>query len=180
MIKVSKFLIFVTVLVCLTSSAFAAGETSSGTLTVTGTIDGTIKLTLETATNGGGNNLTLGGVTSATKALGTISKTMTAPTDWSLSNTASDWTLASYVGVKVDKANVTSSNHTLAARLSSTPTAGIAWSFGGTSLSTTNANVTATGPYDSKSDYLLSINVADTVGDGVAVDNTITLTATAN
>jgi hypothetical protein len=180
MIKSSKFFVLTVVIMSLSTVAFAVGETTNGTLTVTGTIDGTLKLTLETATNGGGNNLTLGGVTSATKALGTISKTMTQPADWALSTTVSDWTLATYVGVKVDKANLTSANHTLAARLSGAPTAGIGWSFGGTSLSTTNANVTATGAYDTKSDYLLSINVADTVGDGVTIDNTITLTATAN
>ena len=162
-------------------SAFAAGETATGTLAVTGTIDGTLMLTLETASTGVDNdNLSLSGSNVESAALGTISKTASAPAGWSKSVTASDWKLSTYVGVKVDKANIASGSHTLTAKLASVPESGISWKMGAADLSTVDATVDDAGVYESTADYQLAVDIADSAADDSAIDNTITLVATAN
>src|SRR3569832_499810 len=93
------------------AGAFAA--TSSGTLTVTGTVESSINLTIESA--GGTTSGT--GTAAATSALGSSSKYGTAPTGFTLARGASNWTLSSTVGVQVDKANLTSTDYTLPALL---------------------------------------------------------------
>ena len=100
----------------------AQAQTSSGTLTVTGTIESSINLTIESAggtTSGTGTN-------AATSALGGISKYGSAPTGFTLARGASNWTISSTVGVKVDKANLTSTDYTLTAQLGSAPASGLA------------------------------------------------------
>jgi hypothetical protein len=93
----------------------AQAQTSSGTLTITGTIESSINLTIESA--GGTTSGT--GTAAATSALGNVSKYGSAPTGFTLARGASDWTLSSTVGVKVDKANLTSTDYTLTAQLGS-------------------------------------------------------------
>jgi hypothetical protein len=93
----------------------AAAATSSGTLTVTGTIESSISLTVESA--GGTTSGT--GTAAATSALGNISKWGSAPTGFTLAKGPSNWTLSSTVGVKVEKANLTSTDYTLTAQLGS-------------------------------------------------------------
>ena len=79
------------------TSAYAADSISSGTLTVTGTIESSISLTIESA--GGTTSGT--GTAAATSDLGNMSKY--ALTGFTLARGASDWTVSSTVGVKVDK-----------------------------------------------------------------------------
>ena len=73
----------------------ATAATSSGTLTVTGTVESSINLTIESA---GGTTSGLG-TAAATSALGNINKYGSAPTGFTLARGASDWTLSSTVGV---------------------------------------------------------------------------------
>ena len=77
--------------------------TSTGTLTVTGTVASSINLTIEAA-GGSTSGLSTG---AATSALSSISKYGTVPTGFSITRTGSDWKLASSISVKVDKANLT-------------------------------------------------------------------------
>lgn len=160
----------------LTFASVASADTSSGTLTVTGTVASSINLTIESA--GGTTSGT--GTAAATSALGTISKYGSAPTGFTLARGASDWTLSSTVGVKVDKANLTSTDYTLTAQLGSAPASGIAWKLNGSTLSDSAATtLTSTGTYGSTGSYSWDIVVADSAA-AAAIDNVIDFTATSN
>jgi hypothetical protein len=154
----------------------SAQTTSSGTLTVTGTVESSINLTIESA--GGTTSGT--GTAAATSALGNISKYSAAPTGFTLARGASNWTLSSTVGVKVDKANLTSTDYTLTASLGSAPASGIVWKLNGSTLSDSSATtLTSTGTYGSTGSYSWDIVTADSAA-AAAIDNSISFTATSN
>ncbi|HEX7830004.1 MAG TPA: hypothetical protein VF787_10115 [Thermoanaerobaculia bacterium] len=154
----------------------ASADTSTGTLTVTGTVESSINLTIESA--GGTTSGT--GTAAATSALGNISKYGSAPTGFTLARGASDWTISSTVGVKVDKANLTSTDYTLTAQLGSAPASGINWKLNGSTLSDSAATtLTSTGTYGSTGSYSWDIVVADSAA-AAAIDNAVSFTATSN
>jgi len=169
--------ILATAAVALLAAAGGAGAaTSSGTLTVTGTVESSISLTIESA--GGTTSGT--GTDAATSALGSISKYSAAPTGFTLARGASDWTLSSTVGVKVDKANLTSTDYTLTAQLGSAPASGVTWKLNGSTLSDSAATtLTSTGTYASTGSYSWDLVVADSAA-AAAIDNAISFTATSN
>jgi predicted secreted protein len=152
------------------------GATSSGSLTVTGTIDSSLSLTIESA--GGTTSGT--GTDAATSALGSISKYGSAPTGFTLARGASNWTLSSTVGVQVGKANLTSTDYTLTAQLGSAPASGVTWKLNGSTLSDSAATtLTSTGTYGSTGSYSWDIVIADSAA-SAAIDNAIAFTATSN
>lgn len=154
----------------------ALADTSSGTLTVTGTVASSINLTIESA--GGTTSGT--GTAAATSDLGTISKYGSAPTGFTLARGASNWTLSSTVGVQVVKANLTSTDYTLTAQLGSAPASGIVWKLNGSTLSDSAATtLTSTGTYASTGSYSWDVVVADSAA-AAAIDNAINFTATSN
>ncbi len=173
--QLSKTLSFVLFLaVAMSTTAFAA--TSSGTITVTGTVASSISLTVESA--GGTTSGT--GTAAASSDIGSISKFGSAPTGFTLARGASDWTLSSTVGVQVVKSNLTSTDYTLTAQLGSAPASGIAWKLNGSTLSDSAATtLTSTGTYASTGSYSWDIVVADSASAAV-IDNTINFTATSN
>jgi hypothetical protein len=157
-------------------SSLASAATSSGTLTVTGTVESSISLTIESA--GGTTSGT--GTAAATAALGNISKFSAAPTGFTLARGASDWTISSTVGVKVDKSNLTSTDYTLTAQLGSAPASGVTWKLNGSTLSDSAATtLTSTGTYASTGSYSWDVVVADSAS-AAAIDNAISFTATSN
>jgi hypothetical protein len=163
-------------LAALSTVTAAGAATSSGTLTVTGTVESSINLTIESA--GGTTSGT--GTAAATSALGNISKYSAAPTGFTLARGASDWTISSTVGVKVDKANLTSTDYTLTAQLGSAPASGVVWKLNGSSLSDSAATtLTSTGTYASTGSYSWDMVVADSAA-AAAIDNAINFTATSN
>jgi predicted secreted protein len=164
---------FAVSVLALATTASAADAT--GTMTVTGTIDSSISLTVESA--GGTTSGT--GTAAATSALGSISKYGTAPTGFTLARGASNWTLSSTIGVKVEKANLTSTDYTLLANLGSSPASGVTWKLNGSSLSTTDTTLTSTGTYGSTGSYSWDIVVADSAA-AAAIDNTINFSASSN
>ncbi len=160
----------------LAFASVASAATSSGALTVTGTVESSINLTIESA--GGTTSGT--GTAAATSALGNINKYGSAPTGFTLARGASDWTLSSTVGVKVDKANLTSTGYTLTAQLGSAPASGIVWKLNGSTLSNSVATtLTATGTYASTGSYSWDIVVADSAA-AAAIGNAINFGATSN
>lgn len=165
----------VVVLSVLSASA-ASAATSSGTLTVTANVESSIQFTVESA--GGTTGGT--GTATATSALGSISKYGSAPTGFTLARGASDWTLSATVGVKVVKANLSSTDYTLTAQLNSAPATGVAWKLNGSTLSNASATtLTSTGTYGSTASYSWDIVIADSAAAGSA-DNVINFTATSN
>ena len=168
--------IIVAAAITLLTASVASAATSSGTLTVTGTVESSINLTIESA--GGTTSGT--GTAAATSALGSISKYSSAPTGFTLARGASDWTLSSTIGVKVDKANLTSTDYTLDAQLGSAPASGIVWKLNGSTLSDSAATtLTSTGTYGSTGSYSWDVVVADSAA-AAAIDNAINFTATSN
>lgn len=154
----------------------AAAATSNGTLNVTGTIESSISLTIESA--GGVTSGT--GTAAATSDLGSISKYGSAPTGFTLARGASDWTLSSTVGVRVEKANLTSTDYTLTSQLGSTPASGVTWRLNGSTLSdSAETTLTSTGTYGSTGSYSWDIVVADSAA-AAPIDNVIAFTATSN
>jgi predicted secreted protein len=165
---------FVVAMFGIVSTASAA--TSSGTLTVTGTVESSISLTIESA--GGTTSGT--GTAAASSDLGNISKFGSAPTGFTLARGASNWTLSSTVGVQVVKANLTSTDYTLTAQLGSAPASGVAWKLNGSTLSDSAATtLTSTGTYASAGSYSWDIVIADSAA-AAAIDNTINFTAASN
>lgn len=165
-----------TIVGLVTLGTNAAAATSSGALTVTGTIESSISLTIESA--GGTTSGT--GTDAATSALGGVAKYGSAPTGFTLARGASNWTLSSTIGVKVDKANLTSTDYTLTAQLGSAPASGVTWKLNGSTLSDSAATtLTSTGTYGSTGSYSWDIVVADSAA-AAAIDNAIYFTATSN
>lgn len=163
-------------LLSLGFATVASADTSSGTMTTTATVASSISLTIESA--GGTTSGT--GTAAATSALGSISKFGAAPTGFTLARGASDWTVSSTIGVKVQKANLTSTDYTLTAQLGSAPASGITWKLNGSTLSNAAATtLTSTGTYGSTASYSWDIVVADSAA-AAAIDNTISFTATSN
>jgi hypothetical protein len=166
----------VTFVALVAFASIASADTSTGTLTVTGTVASSINLTVESA--GGTTSGT--GTAAATSALGTIAKYGSAPTGFTLARGASDWTISSSVGVKVNKANLTSTNYTLTAQLGGAPATGIVWKLNGSTLSDSGATtLTSTGTYASTGSYSWDIVVADSAA-AAAIDNSIAFEATSN
>lgn len=157
-------------------AARADFPSSSGTLTVTGEIDSSITLTIQSA--GGTTSGT--GTDTATSALGNIAKFGSAPTGFTLSRGASNWALSSTVGVEVDKANLPSTDYTLTAQLGSAPASGVTWKLNGSTLSDSAATtLTSTGIYGSTGTYSWDIIIADSAASAF-IDNVIVFTAMAN
>lgn len=154
----------------------ASAADASGSLTVTGTIESSISLTVESA--GGTTSGT--GTAAATSSLGNISKFGSAPTGFTLARGASDWTLSSTIGIQVVKANLTSDDYSLTAQLLSPPASGVAWKLNGSPLSdSAPTSINPNGTYASTDSYSWDIVVADSAA-AAAIDNTINFTAASN
>lgn len=167
---------------CLAVAALAvpsfvqAQDTASGTLTVTGTVESSISLTIESA----GGTFSGGGTNAATTSLGSISKFGAVPTNFTRTSTATTWTLASNIGVTVLKSNSTSASYTLNAKLSTAPATGVVWSVNELALNASTVTaMTATGAWGSTPTYAWTIEIPDALADASAVDNVIEFSAIA-
>jgi hypothetical protein len=136
---------------------------------------GSISLTIES----------LGGTASgtdtaeATTSLGAISKFDVAPIGFTLSRTATNWTLSSAVGIKVDS-TLESTGYTLTAELGSAPSTGVTWELNGSAISDSSQTVlTSTGTYSSTANYNWDILIDDSAT-GAVIDNSIVFTAVSN
>jgi hypothetical protein len=149
-------------------------DTASGTLTVTGTVVSSINLTIESA----GGTFTQGGTSAALTNLGSISKFGVLPTNFTRTTTATTWTLASNVGVKVEKANSISTAYTLNAKLSTAPAAGVIWKVNAFALNATTVTaMTAAGVWGSNPTYVWTIEIPDSLATASAVNNVIEFSA---
>jgi len=172
-----KVALFAAALSVVAMSGIAFADEATGSMAVTGTIESSLSLTIESA--GGTTSAT--GTSSASSALGNIAKYgVSAPTGFTLARGASNWTLSSTVGVKVEKSNLTSTDYTLTARLGSAPASGVTWKLNGSTLNdSADTTLTSTGTYGSTGSYSWDIVVADSAA-AAAIDNTINFTATSN
>lgn len=162
----------------MVAGVVSAQETASGSLAVTGTVESSITLTIESADGTTGGT----GTNAATSGLGTITKFGAAPTGFTTARSASDYTLQGSIGIKVDKANLSSANFTLTAQLLTAAPTGVVYKVNGVTVGNSSpATVTATGAYsNTATDYDWHIVVANSVAHDTDVDNTINFTATSN
>ena len=158
--------------------AFAAAQdTSSGTLTVTATVESSIGLTFEN--DAAGVALTGAGTNAATMSLGAISAYNALSTP-GVSRTvgATNFTVSSAFGVKVVRANSASSTYTLSAALGSTDTTNT-WKINATTLSTSNQSLGATFSYGSAVSHTMYLTVPFSASTG-GVSKVLNFTAVAN
>jgi hypothetical protein len=153
----------------------SAQETASGTLTVTGSVVGSITLTIESA----GGTFTQGGTSAALTDLGSISKYGAIPIGFTRATTPTTWTLSSGIGVKVQKANSISTAYTLNAQLATAPATGVIWTVNAVALTTGIQAMTAAGVYGATPVYAWSIQIPDSLATASAVDNVIQFSAIA-
>ena len=155
----------------------AANAQDSGTLTVTATVESSIGMTFET--DAAGVALTGAGTNAATMALGAISAYNTIATaNVSRSVSASAFTVSSLFGVKVVKANSSSSTYTLAAALGSADAINT-WRINSTTLTTSSQNLGTSYSYDAAVAHTVYLTVPLTASTG-AVSKVLNFTVTAN
>ena len=152
---------------------FVKAQTGSGTLTVTGTVVGSITLTIESA----GGTFTQGGTGAALTSLGPISKFGVIPTGFTRTTAATTWTLASAIGVKCEKANSISTAYTLNAQLGTVPATGVIWTVNAVALTTGIQALTAAGVYGATPTYVWSIQIPDSLATASAIDNVVQFSA---
>lgn len=160
----------------VTIPSFAAAQ-SSGTLTVTATVDSSIAMTFEN--DAAGVTLTGASTNAATMAFGAISAYNTIATpNVNRTVSASDFTVSSLFGVKVVKANSSSSSYTLAAALGSADSTNT-WRINSTTLTTTSQNLGTTYSYSTAVGHTVYLTVPLTASTGV-LSKVLNFTATAN
>jgi len=156
--------------------SFAAAQ-SSGTLTVTATVESSIAMTFEN--DAAGVTLTGASTNAATMAFGTVSAYNTIVTpNVNRTVAASDFTVSSLFGVKVVKANSSSASYTLAAALGSADATNT-WRINSTTLTTTPQNLGTTYSYNTAVAHTVYLTVPLTASTG-AVSKVLNFTATAN
>jgi hypothetical protein len=168
------------IMVCSLVAAIAvptfvqAQDTASGTLQVTGTVVSSISMTIESA----GGTFSQGGTDAALTDLGAISKFGALPTNFTRTTTSSTWTLASSIGVTVEKANSISTAYTLNAKLLTAPATGVIWKVNDFTLNAATVTaMTAAGQWGTSPTYSWTIEIPDSLSTASDIDNTIQFSA---
>jgi hypothetical protein len=165
----------------MSSMAMAqAGNTASGTLTVTATVNSSISLVFNSdaagvpLSSGAGTNaatLAFGNVSAFGAIAANITRTVVAGTSF---------TVSTPVDVLVSKFNSSSANYTLKAQLG-TADATNTWQVAtNTITSAAPTTITATGTYGSNAAEAIAITVPNATAGGTNISNTINFTATSN
>jgi hypothetical protein len=179
--KLVLLTITVAMMMLMSSVAFAqAGNTASGTLTVTATVNSSINLVFNS--DAAGVALASGaGTNTATLAFGNVSAFGPVAANVTRSVVAgTSFTVSTPVDVLVSKANSSSANYTLKAQLGAADAVNT-WAVGGTTVtSAAQATITATGAYGSNVPESIAITVPFTTASGTNISNTIAFTATSN
>ena len=163
-------------LLALAAPAWAQ-DTSTGTLTVTATVESSIALTFEN--DAAGVAMTGAGTNAATLAMGTVSAYNTISTPGvTRTVAASTFTVSSPFGVKVVKANTASGSYRLAAALASADATNT-WTVNSTALTTTNQELGNAYTYGAPVAHTVSLTVPFSSSTG-SVSKVLNFLATAN
>lgn len=171
------------ILMSASSALSAQTVTSSGTFTVTATIDPSISLSFASDTSGlalaSGN-----GTNTATLAFGHVAAYgYTAPTGVTQSvngtaGNATSFNISTPFDVLVMKANSTSSSYTLTAALNSADTTNT-WTIDSKTVTSDPTSITSSGTYDSAASHTLQVTIPFTNTTG-SISNAVNFVATAN
>jgi S-formylglutathione hydrolase FrmB len=174
-------IVTIVAILALSGAAMAqAGNTASGTLTVTATVNSSINLVFNS--DAAGVTLSSGaGTNAATLAFGNVAAFGAIGANITRSVVAgTSFTVSTPVDVLVTKANSSSANYTLKAQLG-TADATNTWAVAGNTITSTSASpITATGTYGSNTPETIAITIPFTEASGTAISNTINFTATSN
>jgi len=158
------------------SSAMAAGETASATLTVTGQVQGALSITIDTAPG----SFTGAGTNAATSDLGSFTQFLPPAGFTATPVGPSSFTLTGAIGITVTATNVVSTDYNLTAILSNAPETGLTYKLGVGAVPVTNAapaTVAAAHAYGSFNlPWVLDVNSTN----NITINNAINLVATAN
>ena len=173
------FAVLLTALFVMPSLALAQGQTSSGTLTVTATVQSSISLTFITDTNGVA--LTGSGTNAATLAFGNVSQFSSPPPKITETIGATSFTVSTPFDVAVAKSNVTSANYALTAEVQTADSVNT-WmidTFPLTIVPAAATSLTVTGVYDTSVMHTLYLTIPFSAG-ATVISNSINFVATAN
>ena len=175
--RISIFAILM--LLVLTVSAGAQTLTSTGTLTVSATVGGSINLVFNT--DASGVALTGSGTNAATLAFGNVSAYGVIGGNITRSVVAgTSFTVSTLVDVAVVKANSTSSTYTLTAKLGAADAVNT-WQVGGATVTSASAaTIISTGAYASTGSQTVALTIPFTEASGTNISNTLNFTATSN
>jgi hypothetical protein len=176
----STIVTILTVLALSSAAMAQAGNTASGTLTVTATVNSSLNLVFNSdaagvpLSSGAGTNaatLAFGNVAAFGAIGANITRTVVAGTSF---------TVSTLVDVLVTKANSSSANYTLKAQLGAADATNT-WAVAGNTITSASAStITATGTYGSNTPEAIAITIPFTEASGTAISNTINFTATSN
>jgi hypothetical protein len=160
----------------------ARAATSSGTLTVTATVQSAINMIFNT--DASGVALTGAGTNAATLAFGTVSAYGTAPTHVTVTPGGTSFTISTPVDVNVIRYNSSSANCALTAQLGSADAVNT-WTVGGVTVTSSSAaTISSSLAYQSGTtggvSEAVSIAIPYTTASATNISNTINFTATAN
>jgi hypothetical protein len=173
------FAVLLTGLILMPGLASAQGQTSSGTLMVTATVQSSISLTFGTNTNGVA--LTGSGTNAATLSFGNVSQFVSPPPKVTETIAATSFTVSTPFDVSVVKSNVTSANYTLTAEVQ-TADAVNTWmidTFPLTIVPAAATSLTVTGVYGTNVVHTLYLTIPFSAG-ATVISNSINFVATAN
>lgn len=173
-----KALVTIFAVVVLMMPVLAMGQTASGTLAVTATVQSSISMLFNS--NAGGVALGNAGTNAATLNFGNISAYGTLAAGVSRTVGAANFTVSTPFNVVVQQANGSSANYSLTATLA-IPDALNTWALSGTAVSNAAPSpLTAAGAYGNPGTaYTLQLTVPVASAAG-AISNTINFAATAN
>jgi hypothetical protein len=177
--KAILFVGLLTGLFLMPGLASAQGQTSSGTLTVTATVESSISLTFSTDTNGVA--LTGSGTNVASLSFGHVSQFISPPPKVTETIAATSFTVSTPFDVSVVKSNVTSANYALTAEVQ-TVDAVDTWMIDTFSLTIVPAaatSLTVTGVYGTNVMHTLYLTIPFSAG-ATVISNSINFVATAN
>lgn len=177
--------------VAVAPMAHAANPSATGNLTVTATVNSSIAFQFASDSSGvtlsSITNSTTAAASTATLAFGNITEYGTAPSGTTVSTApasalcSSCWSISSPVDIDIVQANGSSANYTLKAALQSTASNGEALSVdGGSALTTTQVQVTASGTYSSNASHTVALGIPNSATSGQAFTDVIVFTAIAN
>lgn len=171
-----KLLSGLIVLTSFGAASDALAVTYSKYISYTATLQGSLSVTVESA----GGSATGLNTSAASTSLGNVSKYGTAPSGFTLTRGASNWTLASTIGVKVAVANITTSSYTLTAQLAGAPPSGVSWTLNSSAITAASPlTLTTTGTYATTPSYAWTIVTNDSAS-AAALNNTINFVAISN
>jgi hypothetical protein len=159
--------------------ASAQGQTSSGTLTVTATVQSSISLTFATDTNGVA--LTGSGTNVATLGFGTVSRYISPPVKVTETIGTINFTVSTPFDVEVVKSNITSANYALTAQVQTADSVNT-WMIDTFPLAiapTAPTSLTVTGVYGTNVLHTLYLTIPFSAGASI-ISNSINFVATAN